>query len=316
MQIKEKPPTFECESVKATHIILQNNAKCNVDNVLNSFNPLKNEKSFVMFGECKCPQSPINGRKVSIHNRQNLTTLSGAMSGCKKHNALGIGIVLGETSRGNLCGIDIDNCINKRGIIHPEALELVKSFNSYTEVSLNGAGLHIIVYGTKKGKLCKNTNLNWCKALEVYDCNRYFTITGNTINGLPIAHRQEELDIFYEKYFRGEPQNDYPVDITRDLQGDLKDLKKGFQKDKKLIAYYKGYRPTSDESSCDIGFMYKLLYWSNNNVRLAIETFRNSPYASQKDEKHTQKMLRKDYLIRTAQKCLYKHTAGEGVRNG
>ena len=43
------------------------------------------------------------------------------------------------------CGIDLDNVINPdTGEIHPDALDIVETMDSYTERSPSGTGLHII----------------------------------------------------------------------------------------------------------------------------------------------------------------------------
>ena len=80
-------------------------------------------------------------------------------------------------------------------------------------------------------------------------------------------------------------------------------LKIGLEKDNVLISYFNGNRPNGNESSDDFGFMAKLMFWTNYNKDLAIKTFIDSPHAQQKDEAHKKKMLRKDYLMRTALNC-------------
>ena len=45
------------------------------------------------------------------------------------------------------CGIDLDNVICADGSVLPDALDIVESMNSYTELSPSGKGLHIIYKG-------------------------------------------------------------------------------------------------------------------------------------------------------------------------
>ena len=262
------------------------------------------ERIFVLYDINKRPLSPLNCKMIDITSRNDFTTLDEALNACKEYKqAQGIGIVLGKTSKGVLCGIDIDGCIDEQGIIHPEAQKIINAFDSYIEFSPSGKGVHILLYAKKKGKKCKINNLNWCKGLEVYDNNRYFTLTGNCINNSVIQNRQKELDIFYDKYFKGDEVTKITLPNVRHVT-DEEFLKTGLQKDKVLISYFNGNRPNGNESSDDIGFMAKLMFWTNYNKDLAIKTFIDSPYAQQKDEIHKKKMLRKDYLMRTAQKCL------------
>ena len=43
------------------------------------------------------------------------------------------------------CGIDLDQCRAANGIITPEARELIRRFDSYTELSPSGTGAHILI---------------------------------------------------------------------------------------------------------------------------------------------------------------------------
>ncbi len=94
-------------------------------------------------------------------------------------------------------GIDIDDCIDGNGKLLPWADDIVKSFDSFTEISQSGRGLHIIVRGKKPGSSCKKG------AIECYDHGRYFAITGRVLNGYTeIKSRQKALDAFYHKHFQ------------------------------------------------------------------------------------------------------------------
>ncbi len=76
-------------------------------------------------------------------------------------------------------GIDFDHCFNSDGILKPQWNEYVERFDSYTEISPSGKGLHIICKGKYpfddlKGKHKGN--------VEMYCNSRFFTITGNVYN--------------------------------------------------------------------------------------------------------------------------------------
>ena len=89
-------------------------------------------------------------------------------------------------------GIDLDNCVDESGNLASWAQEIVDAFQSYTEVSHSGNGLHIIVRGSKPGGAgCKRGHV------ECYDQSRYFALTGRTLNGCNrIEDRQAELETF------------------------------------------------------------------------------------------------------------------------
>ena len=105
-------------------------------------------------------------------------------------------------------GIDLDKCITDDGAISPWAQEIIDSTKSYTEISPSGKGLHIIT----KGKWGRGSRKG---GLEVYDRERYFTMTGRHLDGTPetINNRQAELDCFAERIFwRGKKSNHKKVD--------------------------------------------------------------------------------------------------------
>jgi len=305
----------ESKIYNSSTIIAQNTINIK-ENIKSCLGALSTERAFVIHDTNKRPLSPLNCKTIDITSKTDLATLDKALNACKKYKqAKGIGIVLGEISEGVLCGIDVDGCVDEQGIIHSEAQKIIDSFDSYTELSLSKKGVHILLYAKKKGEKCKINNLKWCKGLEIYDKNRYFTLTGNCIIDSVIQNRQKELDIFYDKYFKDNEAIKRTL-LNERHAADEEFLKIGLQKDKTLISYFNGNRPNGNESSDDIGFMAKLMFWTNYNKDLAIKTFINSPYACGKDEAHKKKMLRKDYLTRTVLNCKPLSTTKNGVQNG
>jgi len=86
-------------------------------------------------------------------------------------------------------GIDLDT---EDGQPTSEQLKIYSEFNSYSEYSISGNGVHIIV----KGKIPTGKRKN---NVEVYSDGRYFTMTGNVLNAVPIQDRQNLLDILYKE---------------------------------------------------------------------------------------------------------------------
>ena len=83
----------------------------------------------------------------------------------------GLGFVF--SSADPFTGIDMDDCVDADGEIAQWALEIARYFESYTEISATGTGLHIIVRGEipnrRKGDV------------EVYSSKRFFTVTGHAV---------------------------------------------------------------------------------------------------------------------------------------
>ena len=89
-------------------------------------------------------------------------------------------------------GIDLDKCRDaETGKTEDWAQKVIDDLNSYTEISPSGTGYHIIV----KGKMPED-GANRKGRLEVYEKGRYFTVTGDHVEGTPeaINERQEALN--------------------------------------------------------------------------------------------------------------------------
>lgn len=92
--------------------------------------------------------------------------------------ASGIGFVLGD----GFTGIDIDGGINEHGGLSPLAADIVRMFNSYTEVSPSGKGLHIIAKADWP-ELMEQANIRLKigghEEIALVGHSGYFTVTGN-----------------------------------------------------------------------------------------------------------------------------------------
>lgn len=103
----------------------------------------------------------------------------------------GIGFVF--TAGDPYTGLDFDKCI-KDGKLDSEVAEWLKKLGGYAEVSPSGTGVHAIV----RAKLPGPGKHNKALGIEVYDKDRFFTITGWTVGeySTPTA-AQEAVDELY-----------------------------------------------------------------------------------------------------------------------
>ena len=119
----------------------------------------------------KVPYSARTGRKASSTDLMTWGTFEEALEAYEDGEYAGLGFVF--SSADPYTGIDLDNCVNEDGEIALWALEIVRHFDSYTELSATGSGLHIIVRGDvpnrRKGEV------------EVYSSKRFFTMTGHVV---------------------------------------------------------------------------------------------------------------------------------------
>ena len=111
----------------------------------------------------------------------------------------GIGFVITPTDK--FCGVDMDHCRNpETGEIDTEKLNCIKLFNSYTEITPSKTGIRVWI----KAKLPENSRKrNDHKHIGIYDQKRFFTVTGNHLEGTPstIESRQKELEQIYTELF-------------------------------------------------------------------------------------------------------------------
>lgn len=98
------------------------------------------------------------------------------------------------------CIIDLDNPDNPkkdwpeehRAMLRALNTKIMATFESYTEMSQSGTGVHIIV----KGSIPKGVNRD---TVEMYSDTRYMITTGRVIKDLPIVECQELLDLLYNE---------------------------------------------------------------------------------------------------------------------
>ncbi len=102
----------------------------------------------------------------------------------------GVGFVLSKDDPYTI--IDLDNKPEKP--CTPEQLarhqKIYEAFNSYTELSTSGTGVHIIVRGIIPAGMHRDN-------VEVYSDSRYMVCTGNVLRPMPIMDYQELLSMLY-----------------------------------------------------------------------------------------------------------------------
>jgi hypothetical protein len=146
----------------------------------------------------------VDGRPASSTDPETWTSFEAVrqrMAGPRPPD--GIGWVVREEN--GLVLVDLDGCRNpETGEIAAWALKIVRAFNSYTEISPSGTGLHIYVRGTIPDDGRKVGNA------EAYKAARFFTVTGQHYPESPdeIVENQEAIDWFWRTYItKGKPEH-------------------------------------------------------------------------------------------------------------
>jgi primase-polymerase (primpol)-like protein len=145
----------------------------------------------------KIPFNPHTGRPASVTDHNTWGSFPDANKGCKKFKLNGVGFVF--TADDPFVGVDLDGCRNpETGQIKIWAEKIIKSLDSYTEVSPSGTGVKIFIIGTIPSSLKT-------ERVEVYAEKRFFTVTGQHIAGTQHEITEPDpviIELIFEKYKR------------------------------------------------------------------------------------------------------------------
>lgn len=126
----------------------------------------------------KHPYDPRTGRRASTTELLTWSTFETVMEAYEAGIYDGIGFVF--CSGDPFTGIDLDGCVDISGDtakVTKWAMEIVREFESYAEITPSGTGLHIIVKGELPGRGGNRDSI------EMYDMKRFFTVTGRVLGG-------------------------------------------------------------------------------------------------------------------------------------
>ena len=130
----------------------------------------------------------VTGHAASVSDPNTWCSFEQAIAVCSAYS--GIGFVLHHTDPFTI--IDLDN--KPEHLCTPEQLErhtkIFWAFNSYTERSASGTGVHIIVRGRIPSGVHRDN-------VEAYSTGRFMVCTGDIVRNTPVADYQQLLDILY-----------------------------------------------------------------------------------------------------------------------
>jgi hypothetical protein len=254
----------------------------------------------------KIPINPKTGEYAKSNDSTTWGTFEQAKTKylqCENEYIKGVGFVLTGTPH---TAIDIDHARDKdTGIINQETWGAIQSFRSYTEITPSGEGIRIIVRGElPKGHRCKNGGAN--KNIEVYDTDRFITVTGNVLDKSlgRIETKQRELNDFYSKCWPKEdtsPQGSSTVDkpqieksesVQNEPVNPLTDeeiisiASKATNGEKFQKIFNGDWTDYPSQSEADQALCNLLAFWTNNNKVQSDRLFRQSLLMRKKwDEK-------------------------------
>ena len=242
----------------------------------------------------KVPINPHNLRGASANNKNTWGTFeqaynsigkqAGSPESVKEKKCDGIGFEICPP----FCGIDIDHCFNpSTGELTKEAADIINFIDSYTEFSPSGTGIHIICKLDKPLDLKRNKRkLDDVQALEIYENNRYFTVTGNVFGEpKPIKIRTSAAKCVHQAYLcdTNEPTNHtksdckplQPLNFTDD---EILRVALNSRNGAEFNALWNGdtSRYSGDESRADLALCNMLAFYCQGDKGAVDRLFRQS----------------------------------------
>jgi putative DNA primase/helicase len=248
----------------------------------------------------KVPYS-VHGGRASSTNPKTWAPFEAAIAYAEERTMSGIGFVFTEDDP--YAGIDIDKCRNpETGDVVLWARKIVDALNSYTEVSPSGTGLHIFVKATLPGPN------NRRGPLEMYESGRYFTLTGEHLDGTPmeIHERRDVLEQLYWHVFKDKPASEaetnghQPRTASLEMRDeDLLELAMRAKNGEKFSRLWKGDTSdyAGDDSRADLALCSLLAFWTDGDTERMDHLFRQSGLMREKWNRH-------DYRDRTFNRVL------------
>lgn len=227
----------------------------------------------------KVPHS-ITGKEAKSNDPSTWGSYQDALSRYKAGGYSGIGFAFSKDDP--FCGIDLDHCRDpKTGEFEPWAEKIIKKFQNYTEVSPSGTGVHILVIGKLPEGGRKKGNI------EIYDKSRYFTITGNRLDGTlhDIKPAQEAIDWLLSTYFKKEvvkTQGGRPCSLPQVTESDTELIQKAISSrdgDKFNLLYQGQWKAAGNyksQSEADQALCNKLAFWFAKDAGRMDAIFRQS----------------------------------------
>lgn len=242
--------------------------------------------------QTKVPVDPNTGGFASATDPETWGTFDGTRAYAEA-NGIGVGFVFTETDP--FVGVDLDKCrVPATGTVAEWATEIVGRLDSYTEVSPSGTGYHVIV----EGDLPAGGNRRG--DVEMYAHSRYFTVTGEHVEGTPheIRLRDEALEAVHREFVLGETAGESEVAPTEretaaSAAPDLSDAEvleraRSARNGAKFDRLYRGSTAGYDSNSeADMALCAMLSFWTGGDEGQVDRLFRDSGlYREKWDEVH------------------------------
>ena len=148
----------------------------------------------------------VNGREAKSKDPKTWISFNAVEDCYQKGGYDGVGFMFSHYDP--YVGIDLDGCRNpETGEIAEWASEVIKTLNTYAEVSPSGSGLKCFVRGRSPFDTGKKKDLGHPAmggknaGIEIYSHSRYFALTGWRLDGLPETPQERNLQWIREEFW-------------------------------------------------------------------------------------------------------------------
>lgn len=230
----------------------------------------------------KVPCMP-NGNRADSTNPGTWSTFDQAVAGFAGDEQMaGIGYVFAADDP--YAGVDLDDCMAGDQVC-AEAQAIIDRLNTYAEVSPSGGGVKLFAIGAKPGARCKTTKVKGFKELEMYDRDRFFTVTGMKLDRSPGSIRDctSEISALYREVFEQPLPPPPPMMRSRNVAVPESDdevlrrvraSKQGAKFDRLWSGGVHDYG--GDQSAADLALCCILAFWTGRDRSRMDSLFRQS----------------------------------------
>lgn len=244
----------------------------------------------------KRPFNPVTGFPADTTKARTWATFEECEKAVEKLKYCGVGFVF----NGDYVAIDLDNVIDRKGRILPEAREIIDTLDSYTEYSMSRRGFHIIVskcgfeannrslFSLDPATLERFTNKGKQPGIEIYTKERYFAITGDIfekrsiIKGNAMALKQIYNEYIAKKTIQATKNiapvhNSTPAEALTEYEGRVMQRMLKGRNGRKIKALWEGKLceyPTESEATGAL--LYYLAFYTNKDPEVMASMFAKS----------------------------------------
>lgn len=229
----------------------------------------------------KVPYCPHTGKLASVTNPETWSGFDDAKAAYEIGGYNGIGFVLTDDDPFTFIDLDYTESADELS----RQMNVFEKFDSYSERSPSGRGLHIIINGKiASGRRRSN--------IEVYSSQRYMTLTGDIFLNKPIVDRQSLLSLLWEEMGKGGKFVDVETNAEEKYTDQqIIEFASNASNGIKFVDLYKGnwleYYPSQSEA--DFALVDIIAFYTQNRKQI-IRIFHSSALGLRKKAK------RQDYL--------------------